>query len=108
LFNNLFEVLESPQTGMLSRTIHNDDHSKIVLFSLAAGHELAAHQAPFPATMQVLRGEATVTIGTEVHDATAGFFTAMPARLVHAIAAKTPLLLLLILIKTPSSTATNG
>ena len=104
----LFEVLESPQTGLVNRTIRNDDQVRIILFSFAAGHELAAHKAPLPALLQVLKGEAVVTLGSDRHEAAAGFLAHMPADLVHAIQANTPLLLMLTLLKTPSSTAIIG
>lgn len=40
---------EIPDEGTLSRTIHRDDHVKVVLFAFDADQELSEHQAGRPA-----------------------------------------------------------
>ena len=87
------------EDGILSRTIHQDDRIKAVLFTFAAGQELSEHTASTPAILQFLSGEATLTLGHETLDARPGSFAHMPANLTHAIKARTPTVMLLLLLK---------
>ncbi|MEW4568279.1 cupin domain-containing protein [Tautonia sp. JC769] len=87
------------EDGILSRTIHQDDRTKAVLFTFAAGQELSEHTASAPAILQFIAGEATLTLGPDALDARAGTFAQMPAGLTHAIRARTPTIMLLILLK---------
>lgn len=91
------------EDGILSRTIHQDDRSKAVLFTFAAGQELSEHTASTPAILQFISGEAALTLGSETLDARAGTFAHMPAGLTHAIRAKTPTVMLLLLLKGASA-----
>ena len=85
--------------GTLSRTIHQDEHLKAVLFGFAAGQELSEHTASMPAIMHFLSGEADVTLGPDRVGANAGSWIYMPAQLQHSINAKTPVVMLLLLLK---------
>lgn len=88
-----------PEAGIVSHTLFNNDDVTMVLFGFAAGHELAAHTAPMPATIQILRGEATVTLEAETHEAGPGCLIHMQSNLRHGIIARTPVLMLLTLVK---------
>lgn len=90
---------EPPEGGILSRTIHQDDRLKAVLFGFGAGQELSEHTASTPAVLQFLSGEATVTLGGDTLEARPGTFVHMPAGLQHAIRARTPTVMLLLLLK---------
>jgi quercetin dioxygenase-like cupin family protein len=92
-------ALEIPADGILSRTLHNDDQVKVVLFAFSAGQELSEHTASMPAVLQVIKGQAQFTLGDDEIAADAGFWVHMPAQLRHRIQAKTPLILLLLLLK---------
>jgi len=88
-----------PENGILSQTIQSDDRSKVVLFGFAAGQELSAHTAPFPATLTFLKGEATLRLGQDEQQAGEGTFVYMAPYLEHGIKATTDLILLLTMIK---------
>jgi len=90
---------EAPAGRFLSRTLHNDDHTRIVQFTFAPGAELAAHSAPFPASIYVVSGEGELQLGEHSHIATAGSLAQMPPGLLHAIRARTELVMLLIMNK---------
>ncbi len=98
-FAELTKVIEIPPKGILSRTLQNDDRSKVILFGFAAGEELSAHTAPMPATLHFLQGEAEVRLGEDIHQAGVGSYAYMPAGLPHGIKARTALLMLLTMIK---------
>ena len=88
-----------PANGILSRTLYNDDHVKVVLFGFAEGQELSAHTAPMAASLYIVHGEAQLTLGEDVHDAKAGAFVHMPPKLQHGIVARTPVVMLLSMYK---------
>ena len=85
--------------GITSRTLHSDEHARVVLFGFDAGQELSEHTASMPAILHVLRGEASLTLGGETHAVSGGAWAYMPAHLPHGIAARTPLVMLLTLVK---------
>lgn len=91
--------VQIPVNGILSRTLYNDDRLKIIIFGFAEGQELSAHTAPMPAVIQILKGEARLTLGDQTLDASAGSLAHMPPRLEHALVAKTPVVMLLMMLK---------
>ncbi|HEY3395929.1 MAG TPA: cupin domain-containing protein [Lacipirellulaceae bacterium] len=98
-FADMAAEVEPPADGTLSRTLYQDDRLKVVLFGFAAGQELSEHTASTPAIMHFLRGEANVTLGAEYLSAKGGTWIHMTAQLPHSIQAKTPLVMLLLLLK---------
>jgi quercetin dioxygenase-like cupin family protein len=69
------------------------------LFGFGAGQELSQHTASMPAIMHFLRGEADVGLGADTVAAAAGTWIHMPAELPHSVHAKTPVVMLLTLLK---------
>lgn len=96
---DLVREIQIPGKGILSHTIHNDEGLKLILFGFAEGQELTAHTAPMPATLMFLQGEASVTLGDDTQEASAGTLIHMPPQLTHGIVAKTPMMMLLYLHK---------
>jgi len=95
----IIKEIDIPQRGILSRTLYDDADVQVVLFGFSAGHELSAHTAPMPAALYFLEGEAELTLGAETRAVKAGAFAHMPPHLNHAIVAKTPLIMLLLMMK---------
>jgi quercetin dioxygenase-like cupin family protein len=91
--------VETPADGIVSRAIYNDDAVRVVHFSFAPGQQLSDHTAPWPVTLEVIEGEAAITLGDDVVEARAGTWIRMPADTPHSVVAKTPLILLLHLLK---------
>jgi len=96
---DLAEQARPPASGILSQTLHNDERTKIVLFGFAAGEELSAHAAPFPAVLTFIKGEAALRLGSDEEEAAAGTYVFMNANLEHGIKAKTGLVVLLTMLK---------
>jgi quercetin dioxygenase-like cupin family protein len=94
--------VEPPTDGTLSRTLYVDDRLKVVLFGFAAGQELSEHTAATPAIMHFLRGDAEVTLGGTSVSAQSGSWIHMPPQLQHSIRAKSPTVMLLLLLKDSS------
>ena len=61
----LADELSPPETGKESVVVADDENAKIVLFAFAAGDGLAEHVAPLPAIIQIIKGEAELTVGDE-------------------------------------------
>lgn len=99
IYPDLDRPAEIPPDSILSRTIHADSQVKVVLFEFDAGQELSEHTAATPAIIQILRGEALLTLGDEQVEARPGTWAHMPARLPHAVLARTPLVMLLTMLK---------
>ena len=98
VFPDLAAEAPFPARGILSQTLSNDDGVELVLFAFAAGEQLSPHTSARAAIIHILGGTASVTLGTQTHEATAGFWARMPARTEHAIVAKTPLVMALYLL----------
>jgi quercetin dioxygenase-like cupin family protein len=95
--------VETPADGTLSRTLYQDERLKVVLFGFSAGQELSEHTASTPAIMHFLTGESDVTLGSDRVVANAGTWIHMPAQLPHSIRTKTPVVMLLSLLKNANS-----
>ena len=98
-FIDLAKEVEPPEDGILTRTLFNDDDVKAVLFGFGEGEELSEHTASMPAILHFIQGEATLTLGDETVEAQPGTWIHMPANLQHSVHAKTPVVMLLLLLK---------
>lgn len=96
---DLAREVEIPRDAILTRTLYADEQVKVVLFGFDAGQELSEHTASTPAILHFLQGEARLTLGEESMDARAGAWVHMPAQLPHSIQARTPVVMLLLLLK---------
>jgi len=90
---------EIPPDSILSRTVFADDQIKVVLFGFAPGQELSEHTASQPALLHFLEGEADLTLGGDAVEARAGTWVHMVPRLSHSVKARTPVRMLLILLR---------
>jgi quercetin dioxygenase-like cupin family protein len=99
VFADLASEIEVPRKGILSRTLLNNEHVRIVLFGFAPGEELSEHTAAVPAIIHVLEGEAKIRLGDQHLEARRGFLAHMPARLPHGLVANTAVTMLLTMIK---------
>src|SRR5215470_18719838 len=99
VFLDLAKEVQPPDKGILTRTLYNDDRLKAVAFGFAQGEELSEHTASMPAVLHFLQGEARLTLGDDTLDAKPGTWVHMPKGLRHSIKAKTPVVMLLLLLK---------
>lgn len=99
LILDLAKEAEPPADGILSRTIFQDDKIKAVVFGFGQGQELSEHTAAKSAMLFFVKGEATVGLGEDAQEAQSGTWIHMPAHLKHSIKAKTPVVMLLVLMK---------
>lgn len=90
--------VEVPRGGILSRTIHADEHASLTMFAFDKGQELTEHTASRAAIIEVLEGQAEVGMGADVHDLGIGGWVALPPRTPHSIRAMEPTKIALLLL----------
>lgn len=101
LIPNLEELIDTIQTdSIVSRTFYKSDGLKAILFGFDSGQELSEHTSSQTAVIQIVKGDATVTLGEDRHELSTGAWIQMPPRLKHSVYAKTPLIMLLLMFGT--------
>lgn len=95
----LTDELQPPESGKQNVVLTDDDNAKVVLFAFPAGDGLKEHVAPLPAIIQIIKGQAELTVGEEAVAGKPGTWIQMAAKTPHSIKAKTPLVMLLTLMK---------
>ena len=85
--------------SVVSRIVLKRAAGNVTLFAFDAGQELSEHTAPYDALVQVLDGEAEVTIAGQPHRLRAGELILMPANRPHAERALARFKMLLTMIR---------
>src|SRR5262249_37322219 len=99
LFLALAKGVQPPDRGIPSRPLFSDDRLKAVLLGFAQGEELSEPTASMPAVLHFLQGEAKLTLGDDTIEARPGTWVHMAKGLRHSIQARTPVVMLLLLLK---------
>jgi quercetin dioxygenase-like cupin family protein len=86
--------------GIVSKSIVENEHHKIIHFTFAPGQELSEHTASVPAAIQILGGKGTVVLDGTAHEARPGMLFYMPAEMRHAVQASEDLVMLLTMFRT--------
>ncbi len=94
---NLFEIIEFPKEGILSKTIHKNTTGEADVFMIPKGGKISGHTSSRDACVQILQGEAEFMLGEEWHKVKAGDWFFMEKGLIHAITAVDDLVFLLTL-----------
>lgn len=84
--------------SVVSRMLAYKRSGTVTLFAFDAGEGLSEHTAPFDAMLQVLEGEAGVTIEKEDFRVKEGELIIMPAGIPHAVHANTRFKMMLTMI----------
>jgi quercetin dioxygenase-like cupin family protein len=100
LVEDLEELIGIQPESIVSRTFHKGDTLKGIIFGFDTGQELSEHTSSQAAIIQILKGEASVSLGDDHHELSEGAWIAMPPQLPHSIVAKTPLIMLLMMFGT--------
>lgn len=100
-YEDLAETVDIPKAGITSRPVYKSERLRAVIFGFADGEEMTEHTAAVPAIAQIIEGECTFTLEDEAKEMKAGAWVHMDAHLPHSIIAKTPLKLMLYLLREP-------
>jgi quercetin dioxygenase-like cupin family protein len=85
--------------SIVSKIVARNDAGNITLFAFDAGQNLSEHTAPFDAIVQVIEGEAKISISKTDHFLTEGEMIVMPASVPHAVEAVSKFKMLLTMLK---------
>jgi len=97
---DLEAMVQVADQGIVSKSIVENEHHKIIHFTFAPGQELSEHTASVPAVIHVLRGEGAVILDGVEYEAAPGRLFYMPAGLKHAVQAREELVFLLTMFRT--------
>ena len=86
--------------SVVSRMLLDKKAGTITVFAFAEGEGLSEHTVPYDAFVQILDGEAEVTIEGTAHRLTAGQMIIMPADRPHLLKAVKRFKMLLVMIRT--------
>ena len=85
--------------GIASRVLAKTTGGNVTLFAFDGGQGLTEHTTPFDALVMALEGHIVLTIGGKPVDAVPGTVVVMPANVPHAVDARTPSRMLLIMLR---------
>jgi len=85
--------------AIVSKIISKKETGNLTLFAFDKGQFLSEHTAPFDAIIQIVEGEATISINKIESVVKAGEMIIMPANIPHAVHANEQMKMMLIMIK---------
>ena len=80
-------LIEYQENAVVSMEIIKKDLGTVTIFAFDKGQGLSEHSAPFDAMVQIVDGEAEITIAGEPHIVSKGEIIIMPANVPHALQA---------------------
>jgi len=95
----LKDLIDYQQGQVVSRTLAQVPTASITLFSLDAGEGISTHTTSGDAMVQILDGEAEITIGDKVLTVKEGETVIMPSDIPHGLEARKRFKMLLTVIK---------
>ena len=95
---NLAGLVNIEPGKIISRTFVQRPEVTVSLFSFGAGEGVSTHSAPGDAIVQILEGEAKITIGGNPLIAKTGDIVVMPANILHAVDAEQDFKMLLTVV----------
>jgi len=96
---NLENSIEYTDGGVISKQITKSKGGNLTLFSFDKEQGLSEHKTPYDAIVQILDGEAEITIGGNLLNLKKGDCIIMPANIPHALKAVERFKMLLTMIK---------
>jgi quercetin dioxygenase-like cupin family protein len=85
--------------AVVSRTVIDKPAGTVTLFAFDIGQGLSEHTAPYDAMVDVMDGEAEITISGKPSRVKQGEILIMPANEPHGLKAITPFKMMLVMIK---------
>jgi len=92
-------LAEYQDGSVVSREIIRKEVGTVTIFAFEKGQGLSEHSAPFDAMVQIVDGEAEITISGNLNIVKKGELIIMPANEPHALAAVKPFKMILTMIR---------
>jgi quercetin dioxygenase-like cupin family protein len=86
-----------------SRVVVDTDAVRVVLFAFDTGEELTDHTASMPVVVTLLDGAIRFRVGGQDHDLAPGDVVYLPANETHALQARSPSRLSLVMVREPAA-----
>lgn len=97
---NVEDMIQYQKESVVSMEIIKKELGTVTLFAFDQGQGLSEHSAPFDAMVQIVDGEAEITLAGEPHTVKKGEMIIMPANVPHALqAVNMPYKMVLTMIK---------
>lgn len=96
---NLSQLVAYQAGAVVSRTIINKKTGTLTLFAFDAGQGLSEHTAPFDAFVQIIDGNAAITISGKDFHLKQGEMIVMPAGQPHSLKALERFKMMLVMIR---------
>ena len=96
---NLIELIDYQKGSVVSKTLIKKETGTITLFAFDKEQGLSEHTAPYDAMVNIIDGQAEVTIGGVTMTLKKGEIVIMPANKSHALKAIEKFKMMLIMIK---------
>ncbi|MBI5190861.1 MAG: cupin domain-containing protein [Nitrospirae bacterium] len=96
---NLEDLVAYSDDSVVSKTVLKKTAGTVTLFSFDKGQGLSEHTAPFDAMVQILDGEAEITISGRPHRVVKGEMLILPAGEPHSLLAVEKFKMALIMIR---------
>jgi quercetin dioxygenase-like cupin family protein len=97
--HTMVDLVDYQAEAVVSKTIIEKKTGTVTLFAFDHGQGLSEHTAPFDALVQVLDGEAEITVAGKPFHVKQGEMIIMPAREPHALKAVKQFKMLLTMIR---------
>ena len=95
----LKQLVDYQEGTVVSRTLIDKKTGTVSLFAFSEGQGLSEHKAPFDALVQILDGEAQITVSGKPFTLRSGEMIVMPAHEPHALKAISNFKMLLTMIR---------
>ena len=93
------ELVAYQEGSVVSRTLIDKKVGTVTVFAFGEGQGLSEHTVPYDAFIEIIDGEAEVTIAGTVHHLVAGQMIIMPADRPHLLKAVKRFKMLLVMIR---------
>lgn len=97
--SRVIDLVSYQADAIVSRIVLKREAGNVTLFAFDAGQELSEHTAPYDALVQVVEGEAAITVAGRPYRVGTGEMLLMPARQPHALKAVLRFKMLLTMIR---------
>jgi quercetin dioxygenase-like cupin family protein len=95
----LVSLITPTEQGIASRVLAKRSGGNLTLFAFDAGQGLTEHTSPFDAFVVVLEGAFALTVGGAAVEAHSGQIVRLPASVAHAVEAREPSRMLLVMLR---------
>lgn len=96
---NISGLINYQDGSVVSKTILSKKTGNVTLFAFDAGQGLSEHTAPYDAMVNILDGEAEITVGGKINNVKSGEMILLPGNIAHELKAIKKFKMLLIMIK---------